>query len=93
MLHRLPEKAVDAGLVALPLRLEPGQDVGIHANRQRLLYRPVELSSNSIAPIGDFRNIGKINILVFHPHQCRDLFILILPGLTLRRLPHKLSFP
>ena len=35
--HGLPQELVDPGLISASLALQPGQDIGIHANRHRLL--------------------------------------------------------
>src|ERR1039457_662531 len=40
-LHRRPERAVDSGLVAPALFFEPGEDVGVQTQSDRLFQRPV----------------------------------------------------
>ena len=62
--HGIPQKGVDTGLVAGTLGFEPGKDIGVEAEGNRFFERAVKLADDRFAPIGHFRDIRGIDILV-----------------------------
>ena len=49
---------------ASPL-LEPGHDICIQPERDLLLYRTVEHVSFRFRPVEDFRDVGRIDLLIW----------------------------
>src|SRR5579864_9597651 len=74
--HGPSQVAVDSRLITLTLPLNPREYVGINPNRQRLFDWPVKLSHDKLFVTGEFRNVGEINVLVFHAFQCTNLLSL-----------------
>lgn len=77
MKHSVPEEGVRLGLVTGSLGFQPVDDVGVQAHGDGLLPGPVEFSDFGSAPIDDRRNIGKINIFVFHCGDGADVALLL----------------
>src|ERR1700676_2837864 len=86
--HGFAEELVDSGLISTSLALEPGEHIGVHANRHRLLDGAIKLSHDRSSPFPNFRRIRQIDLVVRHPRQ-RSKLLCHLP----RNLPHKPSFP
>ena len=72
--HGGAQDFIDAGLISLPLGLEPGKDISIHSERERLLDGTVELTYDCSGPIANLREVGKVNVLLFHFFQAPQLF-------------------
>jgi hypothetical protein len=62
----LAQGEVHAGLVALALALEPVDNVGVYAQREWPLDGTVKRASDRIAPVGDGRHVGGIDLTVRH---------------------------
>src|SRR6266852_5899117 len=86
--HGFTQELVDPGLVSASLALQPGQHIGIPANRHRLSDEAVKLPHYRPSPVPHFRRIRQIDLVVRHPRQ-RGKLLRHFP----RDLPHKSSFP
>ena len=66
LLHILPARLVNQGLIRSRLPLEPGQDIRIQTDSDLLLERSIEFSTLCRTPVGDLRSIWvrQINRLV-----------------------------
>jgi len=70
------ERPVDVGLVAaaaLGAALEPGDHVGVEAQRQLPLQRPVEEAALRPGPVADLGDVGRIDAVVGERRQRLDL--------------------
>jgi len=61
--HLLAEKMVGAGLVSLARAFEPGHDIGVETQRNRLLHRAIEAAAHRILP-GAGRQLGDAEVSI-----------------------------
>ncbi len=73
--HSLAEEGVDAGLVAGAGALEPGEDVGIEADGDGAFDGAVEFADDGLAPIGDFGDVGSVDVLIAEAKKSLELWI------------------
>jgi hypothetical protein len=56
------------------LVLEPGNDVGVDAQRQLFLYRPIEKAALGIGPVANLGNIGRVDPVIRALLSCAVAF-------------------
>jgi hypothetical protein len=87
--HCRPQNFVQSALIALALRLQPLQYIGINSYRQLSLEWSIELPSLRSAPVFSCSGgqIGKVNFAFWFGCQCCQFF-----ANCIRYLAHKFSF-
>ena len=84
--HMLAQGTVDARLVTpatLGMRLEPCQNIRVQPYRDLPLYWPVENAPTGIRRIEEFRNAGRVDLVIGLALQGLDLCPLILRQLNI----------
>jgi hypothetical protein len=87
VVHGGSQELVDARLIAFPLRFEPGENVGVEADGERLLDRAIEFPDDSGAPITHLGGVGQVYFPVGQGSQRGQLL-----RLFLRYLLHRFFF-
>jgi hypothetical protein len=66
-LHILPKRSINSGLITFfgsSLRFEPSDHVGVHAQRQLLLQRPIEKSAFSARPVEHLWSVRRVDSII-----------------------------
>jgi len=77
------QRCVDARLVFVAPRSEPREQIGIDPKCDLFFHGAVEASSDSIIPIGDLWDVGRVDRLFILPCEAAQFF-----GLLLRNSVH-----
>ena len=75
--HSRAEDLIDAGLISLPLGFKPRKDIGINSECQRLFNRAIEFPNYRAVPVAHFREIGQVNVVLFHFLQVSEFLCLL----------------
>jgi hypothetical protein len=76
MHHGGAQDFIYAGLISLSLGFEPRKNVGINPESEWLFDGAIEFSHYGSSPIAHFRNVGQVNVLLFHFRQVPDFLCL-----------------
>ena len=70
--HIFPQNRIHPGLISpstFAFMPEPIKYVGVKANGDLLLYRPIEQAPLGSGPVKSFRSVREVNLAVRHPLQ------------------------
>ena len=88
----VPQRAVDARLVASAVFAEPVDHVRVKAQRQLLFDWPVEQAALRAGSVQDFRDVACVDVLFGYGGEGRKLPARLLRQVSGNSLLHSLSF-